>query len=121
MATTTTPAEPSAVSTCDRCYSPGACCKRVFLSTLDGEPLTVWEGDEASQLPFVPAEKWGSWVDAESGRTFAAYLWNCSNLRPDGRCGDYENRPDLCRRFEPGSTSLCVHWRGAESGEESVL
>jgi Fe-S-cluster containining protein len=25
----------------------------------------------------------------------------CPNLLPDGRCGDYENRPEVCRSFKP--------------------
>jgi Fe-S-cluster containining protein len=81
----------------------------------------VWDGEEAGQLPFVPLEVWGRWIDEESGRTYSAYWYRCSNLLPNGRCGDYDNRPGLCRSFEPASDPLCVHWRGAESGEESVL
>lgn len=39
---------------------------------------------------------------------------------PDGRCGDYENRPALCRSFEPQSEALCVHFNGSEAGDASV-
>ena len=38
-----------------------------------------------------------------------------------GRCTIYETRPQLCRGLEPLWGPLCVHWRGAEGGEESVL
>lgn len=30
----------------------------------------------------------------------------CVNLMEDGRCGDYENRPQVCRGFKPDE--LCV-------------
>ena len=33
---------------------------------------------------------------------------SCDNLGPDGLCRDYENRPDLCRKFEPGTDALCI-------------
>ena len=36
-------------------------------------------------------------------------LW-CVNLTSEGRCGDYDHRPALCRDFEPGQNSLCVKW-----------
>lgn len=66
------------------------------------------------QWPFIPNEKKDTYTDAESGRTYSTWSFNCKNLLPNGRCGDYENRPDLCRRFEPASGPLCVHYMGAE-------
>ncbi len=30
----------------------------------------------------------------------------CAHLRDDGLCGDYENRPYVCRAFQPDE--LCV-------------
>lgn len=35
------------------------------------------------------------------------YFW-CPELTREGRCGDYPNRPDLCRSYEPMSDRLCV-------------
>lgn len=41
-----------------------------------------------------------------SGGTWA--MW-CPNLHPvTGRCTDYDNRPDLCRDYEPGQDPLCI-------------
>lgn len=37
-------------------------------------------------------------------------FWSCKNLTPEGRCGDYENRPELCRTYEPGQDLLCVEY-----------
>jgi hypothetical protein len=39
-------------------------------------------------------------------------IWHfrCIDLLPDGRCGNYENRPHgPCVLYEPGSDSLCKH------------
>lgn len=95
-------------SLCDKCYAPGQCCKALALVGSAG-PLS---GEEArvqialQELPFK-----------EHLQGNAAGLFYCTKLQPDGRCGDYENRPYLCREFEPGADPLCVHWRGAEGAE----
>ena len=31
---------------------------------------------------------------------------SCVHLLPTGLCGDYENRPDVCRRFKPDEICL---------------
>lgn len=108
------------MSLCDKCYAPGACCKRFKLSCASGQPVTFWTDEpiedqlRAKGLPFEPVEQLGEWTDPDSGRMYAAFEYNCPLLRLDGRCGDYENRPNLCRQFEPGSDTLCVHYMGAE-------
>lgn len=51
-------------------------------------------------LPFVPGEQ----------RPDGTWAYACYNLGSDGRCTDYENRPDLCRRYVAGSDGLCVHY-----------
>lgn len=99
-------------SLCDSCYAPGACCKHF---TLFGraEPgdrgLPLDEGNAARAIAYhgLPFE-----VIADAGGAV-----RCSRLLPSGRCGDYENRPQMCRDLEPGLDPLCVHWRGAEGSE----
>lgn len=44
----------------------------------------------------------------------ARWRWWCTNLLPSGRCGDYENRPEVCRIFVAGSDPLCVHYWAAD-------
>lgn len=92
---------------CDSCMSPGACCKRLFLTGgrlgfRFEQPMTreVAEHEAMRQgLPFVPA-------DSENG----IWRWTCPALQDDGRCGIYESRPEVCRRYEPGRDPLCVHY-----------
>ena len=68
---------------------------------------------ESRPMPFVPWQRVRT-ADDEFWR------WRCTELTADGRCGIYENRPRACQVFEPASDPLCVHWRGAESGDPSV-
>lgn len=118
-------------SLCDKCFAPGACCKRLSLSYLGEDEeyhqITFWddEGEEAirkymkkKNYSFVINEKVGTWVDEESGRTYSAYNYNCTALLPNGRCGRYKTRPKLCRAYEAASDGLCVHFGGAETGEQ---
>jgi Fe-S-cluster containining protein len=51
-------------------------------------------------LPFVPAHQ------HPDGR----WDWSCTQLQKDGRCGIYEDRPQLCRTYAAGSDPLCVHY-----------
>lgn len=117
------------MSLCDKCYAPGQCCKSLHLAGKDGEAKTYWvdEGDagiieqlRAQGLPFVPLLELGRYVDAESGREYADLLFNCPMVTPSGRCSIYDDRPALCRNYEPLSDPLCVHFGGAEAGEGCV-
>ncbi len=105
------------MSLCDRCISPGACCKKLRLYRESGEAVTFWldepieEQLSKDELPFKPLDLVVECTDSETGRKYGVFDFMCPKLRPDGRCGDYENRPDLCRRFEPGSGPLCVHYQ----------
>lgn len=96
------------------------------LSGAVGDPPTAWvdevEAGTASLpgTPFVPWMELERFTFEETGRQFATYLWSCPVLLPNGRCGDYENRPNVCRSFEPASDLLCVHYGGAEAGADDV-
>lgn len=104
---------------CDKCFAPGQCCKNLTLSR-NGKAWTVWQGDadaamERRGLPFRSLEVIGQWSDAEG--TWEEHSWYCPKLGEDGRCTIYEDRPDICRNYKPGSDPLCVHYNGAEGGE----
>lgn len=110
-------------SLCDRCFAPGQCCKALALFSMKDVELTVWDDDPklpeqpGTQPPFTRTTRTGGpWKD-DAGREYSTWFWSCSALLPSGRCGIYETRPDLCRRFEPASSPLCVHYQGAETGE----
>ena len=99
------------MSLCDTCMKPGACCQRLFLTGAGGEAEAPKSFEAAehfamrSGLPFRPLYQ-----------TEAAWHWWCTALGSDGRCTIYENRPQLCRDFKPGSDPLCVHyWARPES------
>ena len=114
------------MSLCDKCFAPGACCKNLFLSR-GSEPRTVWLGSRdyiigqlrRDGLPFEPAEPRGRWIDEASGSAYGAFTYSCPKLEANGRCGDYENRPDVCSGYVPRSDALCVHFHG-EAGDPTV-
>lgn len=92
---------------CDNCKRPGRCCSGFALNFVHQpetnlEALvalaTAWPSNGALGLPFMPL-----W------RTRAHHwLYWCPLLGRDGRCTDYENRPDLCRTYQAGSDMLCA-------------
>lgn len=116
------------MSLCDRCYMPGACCRHLIFSRPGRGSETFWlDGSEDLQLasiigphPFKVAEVL-SRDSGLDGIEYGSVRWSCRNLTDSGRCGDYDNRPALCRDFEAGSDALCVHWRGAEGGEGTMV
>ena len=133
-------------SLCDTCRAPGRCCTGfvlgggdfargetmlgalVALATVEHYGPMDWSripsrkpGETLEQytdrlpvqsrhvgLPFMPlhVDRYGSWQ-----------FW-CPLLGRDGRCTDYENRPPLCREYQPGTDKLCAEWqpRIPESG-----
>lgn len=99
------------MSLCDVCMSPGACCKRLNLSSPVNPDVGAAMSRESAEhmvlrngLPFIPTHQAadGTWAYA------------CTQLQPDGRCGIYEARPQLCRDYLPGSDRLCVHYWDAD-------
>lgn len=117
-------------SLCDKCFAPGQCCRQIVLFNSEGIESSFWFDDglhsvlkdmERRELPFVPRSvRWQAKVDQpddpDHGRPYAGIVFSCPSLLPNGRCGIYDERPNICRNFEPASTELCVHWRGAEAG-----
>ena len=110
------------MSLCDVCLSPGACCQRMALSSSlirrvwmpggEGRAHDPMSRDRAEHLmiaaglPFIPSHQQANGV----------WRYGCTQLQPNGRCGAYEERPQVCRDFKPGSDPLCVHsW--AEGGD----
>ncbi len=110
-------------SLCDICPKPGNCCKKLTLSTGPGEYITFWKDDgfaaaearmEEWKLPFVPIEINHTFTDDQTGSEYVDYYYSCPKLLPNGRCGIYDDRPALCRSYQPGADGLCVfHANGA--------
>jgi Fe-S-cluster containining protein len=114
------------MSLCDRCFSPGACCKDIPLITPGLAKLdTVEEAND-----FISTIREAEWGDPTTAPEMpfkakfkdenGVWRWSCPALQRDGRCGIYESRPHVCRKFEPASDAICVHYQGAESGDASA-
>jgi len=119
---------------CNACPRPGRCCTGFHLgsprldaaetplealallasiqTSLTPSGLAVGGFDRVPQpdetvrqfgLPFLPL--WRS----PGGR----WRWWCPLLTREGRCGDYENRPALCRDYQAGTDALCAMHRPA--------
>jgi Fe-S-cluster containining protein len=103
------------MSACDTCPKPGSCCKGFTLNngrSSPGFPASDWMARgiayaDRHHLPFIPLETYESTVEG-SDDGYVGIRWQCKNLTPEGRCGDYENRPELCRIYEPGQDKLCA-------------
>jgi Fe-S-cluster containining protein len=100
------------------CQDIGACCQSMVLWAWD-EPWPRTEDlTEARQtiekrgLPFEIVSR-GYAVDA-GNRPTGRHAWylTCKMVLPDGLCGIYENRPEVCRDFIPGHDCLCVKHPG---------
>lgn len=109
------------MSLCDKCFSPGACCKDIGLSR-EGQAPTFWKDSlekdvkkflQDEDLPFELQGVTEEFKD-EQGDAYVTANFSCPKLGDDGRCTIYENRPDTCRNYEPASDRLCVHFEGAE-------
>jgi Fe-S-cluster containining protein len=97
------------VTICDTCREPGYCCKRLMLggvtekaypTKLEALAIAARWPFEPMGLPFLP-------VTVLDGY----WLFTCPKLDWDtGRCTDYENRPTLCRTYEPKSDPLCIEY-----------
>jgi Fe-S-cluster containining protein len=99
-----------AVSTCDTCRSPGSCCNGLVLNRHFSSEN--WR-DEAREFVnkygihyLVPVRPHAPSNDGTS----TAVMFDCTRLGVDGRCTDYENRPELCRIYEPASDRLCAEY-----------
>lgn len=110
------------MSICDRCTDPGHCCRRLKLYGNDFEvPYAYDEASAAEEIilmdeleyrnfgfriPFVPYTQ----IDG-------VVLFMCPKLGNDGRCTDYENRPRICREYQPATgDDLCVMPKGSVDG-----
>lgn len=95
-------------SFCDQCESPGHCCKRLSLNP--GSDMNAIEVDEKTLVDWVEFNI-GKNPFYLIGHNGDDYEWGCYNLNSiTGRCNDYENRPQLCRDYEPKSDRLCYHY-----------
>ena len=97
------------MSLCNVCTKPGACCHNFSLTFKDGTvrlPVALANAKmKRHNYPFIAIGR------NEDGFT----RFSCPLLK-DGRCSDYENRPQTCRNFEPAGDDLCVFFEKIRQG-----
>jgi Fe-S-cluster containining protein len=92
---------------CDRCTHPGACCRGFVLNR---EFSPDWKEEAKAMLidyglSFMrPVRRV---ISVESGYEDAV-MFDCDRLGSDGRCTDYEARPQLCKNYQAGTDALCA-------------
>jgi Fe-S-cluster containining protein len=101
---------------CDTCRAPGSCCSAFTLNIPvfgdDWKAEAIEKLEQHGLVMFVPVRKRIGW-----GRSpFNGILFNCTRLGSDGRCTDYENRPELCRAYQAGDDALCAEFEQTLKG-----
>ena len=107
------------------CPDLGHCCKRFSLSPIGKMPSANWNIKtfkgvmrqmRKRKLPFRPLEL--SAVNG-AGEKIAEKIWwfTCPLLGKDGKCGDYENRPNTCKNFVPGNGDMLCLIQPEDKGE----
>lgn len=77
-----------------RCLMCGRCCKHLNLSY--GDHWVRKEKDFLAMLKDYPEyDRFELIGETDSG----LLIFQCNVLGEDGRCGDHENRPDICREY----------------------
>ncbi len=111
--------ESSNSSICDKCLKPGSCCKGIFLNNdriafdKDGSEWNQAHNfmanvtnshavGENKSMPFYPVQSFNK----KDGKVY--FMWACKNIGDNGRCMDYESRPNTCRLYEPMMDGLCT-------------
>lgn len=101
---------------CSICPDPGKCCRNFLLSRNNGDQLTFWAETwredahaelDLRKLPFR-IDRIESTSITASFREYVTLRYSCGHLTADGRCGIYEDRPDTCRLYTPGTSDLCA-------------
>lgn len=99
------------------CNGCATCCK-LASSEFSYEELLekAKSGDKfASQftsvfVPYKTVEEarnvYPEYIDLLKAKSETVYFYYCPKNNPDGRCSDYENRPDICRDFPDNPLSM---------------
>ena len=93
---------------CEACQDKGRCCRAVRLGNHEMFKLSLTVADVEETLARRSAEPLP--FRAMFRRTDGEWVWWCPNLRMDGTCGDYDNRPQTCRDYGIGEDPNCYYW-----------
>ncbi len=116
---------------CDTCLQKGSCCRGLILDMrfpYDMHPNEVYRHLAEGTDPFDPDKKREKCPNfapiqrvhfhfAKDGKVPATTEWmfTCTQLDyKTGLCKIYEDRPQVCRDYEAGSSPLCFHYTGWE-------
>lgn len=94
---------------CDKC---SALCCRYFVLEID-KPQTRGQFDDVRW--YLVHE--GTFVFIEDRRWYLGVYARCKHLQEDNRCGIYETRPKICRKY---STESC-DYHGGDYGWEKLF
>jgi Fe-S-cluster containining protein len=96
------------MASCDSCRRPGQCCHGFALSVPD-VPLEGWKVAAENEMEarglyfFEPLH----FLRRPTG--LVTPIFKCARLI-DGRCSKYDERPNVCRVYEPGQDQLCAEF-----------
>ena len=126
-------------SICDSCRDPGYCCRDFTINVVFPADMPRAEVDKHVAEGTDPWGEDGRMLDAEKTPFFHAtriatrYIFrgqhkphgvtwgfNCDRLGTDGRCMQYEDRPQVCRHYPPKEDFLCIEYDGSFKGALSL-
>lgn len=103
---------------CETCRKPGSCCKNFAL--VSRFTKDNWKSEAESLLAthkidyFKPVRVRPN-PTTQNPDAVSVYF-DCERLGLDGRCTNYNERPETCRVFEPGSDPLCAEYQHTLKG-----
>ena len=106
------PTENKKVDCLKDCPELGYCCRRFYIHRERGKKPLAFPMSSKGVMRFL--RKNGlhfmqPLMMSTSERYWGSWWVTCTRLGGDGRCMDYENRPDFCRDFIPGGEDkLCL-------------
>lgn len=98
------------MSGCDSCGTPGNCCRGFVLQRWFDSDNWKREASDLMRsrgLEFFVAVRpvpYGGYLG------LTAVMFDCTRLGDDGRCTQYDGRPDTCRLYQPGDDALCAEY-----------
>ena len=102
------------IVTCKRC---GKCCMSAWVPATH-EDLERWKREEKKEILSAMKDSKILWAgDIVVTSLEGIKLSNCQFLRREGNyysCGIYEDRPIICRKFQPGSSELCSQFNRSD-------
>lgn len=108
------------MSVCDTCRTKGNCCDGFVLNLWFSKDN--WFNESIKKLqehkldymyPIRPCDYFG--------KDTVQVQFGCNNLGDDGLCKDYDNRPDLCKLYEPQQDALCCEYVNTLKGIPIVV